>query len=94
MGEAMTRDDIIRMAEEAGFGNFEFADDTVFCSDGLGSLTTFAQLVAAHEREQIAKIVESQRFMTLGPIDACTSAREEATKLCLKSLSRQIRDRK
>lgn len=54
----MNREDIIRMAEEAAFDNFEYADDTVFSSDGLGSLTKFAQLVAAHEREACAQIAD------------------------------------
>ena len=69
----MTSDDIISMAEEAGFGNFEFADDTVFCSDGLGSLTKFAQLVAAHEREQTARLVLDMQAVqgSIGRILAC-----------------------
>ena len=47
----MTSDDIIRMAEEAGFP---------ICVGFLGEMMgTFADLVAAHEREQCASVAES-----------------------------------
>lgn len=54
----MTRDDIIRMAREAGF---EVDPDDVWITDGywIKELTHFAALVAAGERERIAKIAEA-----------------------------------
>ena len=49
----MTKDDIIRMAREAGL---------VYGSDEkpLGSVTRFATLIAAHEREACAKVADEQ----------------------------------
>ena len=48
----MTRDDITRMAREAGFVGFD-GDN--------GSLRRFAALVAAAEREACAKVADSGR---------------------------------
>ena len=47
----MNRDDIIRMAREAGW---QYADG----DDGYNPLWRFAALVAAAEREVIAKMIE------------------------------------
>ena len=49
--EKIQQDEIIRMAREAGFDN----------ASGIyyGELERFAALVAAHERETCAKVVES-----------------------------------
>jgi hypothetical protein len=63
--EKMTRDDITRMAREAGFVIDEKAQQhqpncifhTYYMVDEL--LTRFAALVAAAEREACAKVVES-----------------------------------
>jgi hypothetical protein len=50
----MTKDDVIRMAREAGW---EMGDDL---SDGFGvRLERFAALVAAAEREACAKLAET-----------------------------------
>ena len=53
----MTRDDIIRMAEHAGFGMpvqvFQFRAE---------ELERFAALVAAAEREACAKVCEKEQF--------------------------------
>ena len=53
----MTRDDIIRMAEHAGFGMpvqvFQFRAE---------ELERFARLVAAAEREACAKLCEEEQF--------------------------------
>ena len=53
----MTRDDIIRMAEHAGFGMpvqvFQFRAE---------ELERFARLVAAAEREACAKLCEKEQF--------------------------------
>ena len=46
----MTREDITRMAREAGF---------VGMDGDHGALRRFAHLVAAHEREMCAKVCES-----------------------------------
>jgi len=59
MGQlGMNRDDVIRLAREAG---------AVFPADGSwhkfeveGSLERFAALVAAHEREECAKVCEDE----------------------------------
>lgn len=61
----MNREDIIRMAKEAGFQYLEsFTDDPepVYAGDELGSLTKFAQLVAAHEREEILGNIMSDQI--------------------------------
>ena len=57
----MTRDDIIRMAREAGFEADESACD-VWITDGYWAkeLERFAALVATHEREQCAKVCEAE----------------------------------
>jgi hypothetical protein len=49
----MTREEIIRMAREAGFA------DGVVDIVGLAGFAIFAALVAAHEREECAKVVET-----------------------------------
>jgi hypothetical protein len=46
----MTKDDIIRMAKEAGFGNYTH--------EAMSMFEHFANLVAAAEREACAKLVE------------------------------------
>ena len=51
----MTRDDIIRMAREAGI---EFDPRWGTCSTGNVQLERFAALVAAAEREACAKVAE------------------------------------
>ena len=48
----MTKDDIIRMAREAGFA------DGVAEIVGLAGFANFANLVAAAEREECAKIAD------------------------------------
>ena len=45
---SMTREDIVRMAKEAGMESFDICVE----------LDDFAKLVAQHEREAIAKMVE------------------------------------
>ena len=51
----MTRDDIIRMAREAGFDPHDMSDDFT-CN--LMDIECFAELVAAAEREACAKTCE------------------------------------
>ena len=50
----MTQDDIIRMAREAGINGI-----AALWGDGHEVLARFAQLVAAHEREECAKVCDS-----------------------------------
>ena len=53
----MNREDIIRMAREAGF---EVYETDVWITDGWWTeeLERFAALVAAHEREECAKVCD------------------------------------
>lgn len=55
----MTREDITRMAQEAGFVGFD-GDN--------GSLRRFAALVAAAEREACAKVVENHALGYAEPV--------------------------
>ena len=50
----MTREDIIRMARQAGFA------DGVVDIVGFEGFANFANLVAAHEREECAKFCDEQ----------------------------------
>jgi len=59
----MTRDDIIHMAQEAGFEIEKTLYGPVPCVDGRGiddRLERFAALVAEREREACAKVCEKQ----------------------------------
>ena len=59
----MNRDDITRMAKEAGFVGFD-GDN--------GSLRRFAAIVAADEREACAKFIEE--YSGTGKLVSCMSA--------------------
>ncbi len=63
----MTRDDIIRMAREAGFDAHDMSDDFT-CN--LKNIERFSALIAAAEREACAKRVEvfDKAFQTGGVI--------------------------
>jgi hypothetical protein len=68
----MTRDDIIRMAQEAGWQEDMF---------GIGiwdsqELNVFAKLVAATEREACAKVVEQAGMEGYGTLAAALLVRE------------------
>ncbi len=74
----MTSDDIIRMAKEAGFDKNSLG--TTFTHGKLDeSLERFAELVAAAEREECAKVCEAiaddaakeQDFHTIGACELC-----------------------
>ena len=52
----MTKEDIIRMAKEAGFDPHDMSDDFT-CN--LEDIECFAALVAKHERNACAKLVEA-----------------------------------
>jgi hypothetical protein len=55
----MTRDDIIRMAEQAGMERCKCEPRCHLHTSGMGSLTYFAKLVAAAEREACALAAEA-----------------------------------
>jgi hypothetical protein len=57
----MTRDDIIRMAKEAGVGLVEGASLVYF---DMSDLERFANLVAAAEREKLAKWMMQRGYAT------------------------------
>ena len=62
----MNRDDVIRMAREAGFASADFWPDDF---QGLfGCVERFAALVAAAEREACAKVCEE---LSRSHIDEC-----------------------
>lgn len=54
----MDREDIIRMAREAGLGDTGVREGFIFFQPGTDGLERFAALVAAHEREACAKVCE------------------------------------
>jgi hypothetical protein len=66
----MDREDIIKMARKAGmpyfYGTWEIAN--------LDGLERFAALVAAHEREECAKIANSWQTEVLNPLYSCDCA--------------------
>lgn len=74
----MNREDIIRMAQEAGMEFRENADEfnTAYC-DGVhrDELERFAALVAAAEREEIAQFLESTNLSQLPDATALHYAR-------------------
>lgn len=53
----LSKDDIIRMAEEAGMERCKCEPRCHLHTGGMGSLTYFAKLVAAAEREEIEQAV-------------------------------------
>ena len=63
----MTRDDIIRMAREAGL------------SDGVAETVAFANLVAAAEREACAKVCEGRLQEGLNFEGCATAIRARGT---------------
>lgn len=77
----MTRDDVIRMAEEAGFS---IEEDWLLVLDEknkhpraeMPTLLRFARLVAAHEREACAKVCDQQAHEPECPerADYCAAA--------------------
>lgn len=75
----MNREDIIRMAREAGISVFDAIKTVVSDQDGL---ERFAALVAAAEREACAKTCEELRFSALGPSTQAKFQRD----LCAKAI--------
>ena len=77
----MTRDDIIRMAQEAGFEIEKTLYGPVPCVDGRGiddRLERFAALVAAAEREACAKVCDGWMHANGNDCAAAIRARGEA----------------
>jgi len=74
-GKPMTREDIIRMAREAGFT----AGEVAHMGDNF---IRFAEIVAAHEREECAKVCD----------DARDNSSTLAHTVCI-NLARRIRER-
>ena len=70
----MTKDDIIRMAREAGLAIVYDERD----EDGWLELERFAALVAAHEREECAKLCEDE-IERIRPLYSVTA--ENCTKV-------------
>ena len=71
----MDRDDIIRMAREAGAKNYgtgeEGATALMLRDDAI---ERFAALVAAHEREECAKVANAWQTDVLNPLYQCDCA--------------------
>jgi hypothetical protein len=65
----MNRDDIIRMAREAGLATHVVVPDTV-----VNIFEQFAALVAAHEREECAKVANAWQEDVLNPLYQCDCA--------------------
>jgi hypothetical protein len=82
----MNREQIIRMAREAGFDPHDMSDDFT-CN--LVDIERFAALVAAAEREACAKVCEDiplpkdSKALTHGPtIERCAAAIRARSEQC------------
>ena len=71
----MNRDDIIRMAREAGWTEY-----SLLHAVESQRLERFAVLVAAHEREACARLLDDQWFKTQSDCAAAIRARGEEPK--------------
>jgi hypothetical protein len=71
----MTREDIIRMAREAGAWSQQFKNRDVEHVMSAESLERFAALVAAAEREAILQMSAATWFATQADYDAAIRAR-------------------
>ena len=91
MGGAVNREDIIRMALEAGFAH-DPKTDRIVAVDGFtevgvtAGIERFAALVAAHEREACAKACEDEAAEFRSQKEGCRDARydwkEDAAMEC------------
>ncbi len=77
----MNRDDVIRMAREAGF---EWSDQGLYTNERDGvcheELERFAALVAAAEREACAKVVEQTPWSNWFQSDCAAAIRARGTE--------------
>ena len=64
----MTKEDIARMAREAGWFEGQASDVCIACS--RFGINRFAELVAAHEREECAKLADSLGWVSVDDIRA------------------------
>lgn len=71
----MTRDDILRMARKAGWPSM--AVDNLPGTQEMSRLERFSAQVAAHEREQCARVLDDQWFKTQSECAAAIRARGE-----------------
>jgi hypothetical protein len=71
----MTRDDIIRMAREAGSWSQQFKNRDVEYVMSAESLERFAALARADEREEILQMSAATWFQTQADYDAAIRAR-------------------
>jgi hypothetical protein len=86
----MTREDIIRLAHEAGLGDSLDDSDSVWICDGLyeNEIQQFAALVAAAERERMdlnaihSCHAECQNPFCVRVREAVAHEREQCAKLC------------
>lgn len=76
----MTQDEIIRIAQKAGIGEFESDEDWFDVS--LYDLKAFASLVAAHEREKQADISALPIIIEVAVKEAVIAEREACAKVC------------
>ena len=77
MGGVMTRDDIIRMAKEAGLALASFCRWSAYSDD----LERFAALVAEREREACAKVCDEVECGSSMMIEERQTANECARKI-------------
>ena len=70
----MSRDDIIRLAREAGLA--ESVDDynPYWTADDTDTLERFAKLIAEHEREECAKVCEAEGQRIDASWSSCAAA--------------------
>ena len=69
----MTRDDIIRMAREAGMTDSPDDYNAYWTADSIDELERFANLIAAAEREECAKVCDD---------NAITMPKSEYSEAC------------
>jgi len=86
-GKTMTRDDIIRMAREAGISQSH--------AEGMADfLERFAALVAAHEEKEFIKMCAELRRMAIAEErEECAKVCEDSVEYAADELARQIRAR-
>ena len=85
----MTREDIIRMAREAGFVDASFCRFSAYTDD----LERFAALVRAAEREACAKVCEDEAAEFRSQKEGCRDARYDWKEDAAMECSLAIRKR-
>ena len=59
----MTHEELFKLAEKAGIGFIRYSGDK-----NIEKMETFANLIAQHEREACAKIVENEAWQYTSPV--------------------------